>query len=226
MISALVLLLFQAGGPVIDNLEIASYQGGLIEIHGHGFGAPVSTSRLFLRSGSRSRVVPSSSPMILFWNDHRIRMALPEDAPSGELYVSNAGGTSASANIEVFTYDWFDIPPTLGTNASPLSIAVDDSQRVWVNQEFQLEFQRLDLSTDLVTGLDTPKPPGSGPFATRIGNDHRTQISVLGEAVMVDPLGRIWFTQGGGALYSGLHENHSRIICVLPDAPGGLEFRV
>ena len=77
-----------------------------------------------------------------------------------------------------------------------------------------------------MTGLDTPRPLGPGPFATTIGSDHKTQMSSLGEAVMVDPLGRIWFTQGGGYLYGGVHTNHSRIVCVLPDAPGGPEFRV
>jgi streptogramin lyase len=227
MIPTLLLLLAsQAGGPVIDNLEIASYQGGLIEIHGHGFGAPTPTSSLLFRSGSQSKSIPSNSPKILLWNDHVIHMALKENTPSGKLRVSNAAGISAAANIEVFAYDWFNIAPTPGTNASPLSIAVDNAQRVWVNQEFQLNFQRLDLSTGVVTGLDTPKPPGPGPFASTIFSDHQSQTSVLGEGVMVDPLGRIWFTQGGGSLYGGIHENHSRIVCVLPDAPGGLEFRV
>ena len=227
MLSSLLLLLsFQVGAPVIDNLEIASYQGGFIEVVGHGFGVPAPTSSLLLRSGSRSKAVSSSSPAILVWNDNRIRLALPENAPSGELYVLNAAGISGSANVEIFAYDWFDIPPTPGTNASPLSIVVDDSQRVWVNQEFQLEFQLLDLISGFVSGLDIPKPLGAGPFATTIGNDHQTQMSSLGEAVMVDPLGRIWFTQGGGYLYGGIHANHSRIVCVLPDAPGGIEFRV
>ena len=147
MLSSLLLLLsFQVGAPVIDNLEIASYQGGFIEVVGHGFGAPAPTSSLLLRSGSRSRAVSSSSPAILVWNDNRIRLALPENAPSGELYVLNAAGISGSANVEIFAYDWFDIPPTPGTNASPLAIVVDDSQRVWVNQEFHLDFQLLDLS--------------------------------------------------------------------------------
>lgn len=226
MLLSLAIFTLQGTGPVIENLEIAGYQGGKMEIHGHGLGSPVATSFLMFRSGTRTHVLPSASPNITIWTDHRIQVTLPEDTPSGRVVVANLGGVSAPANVEVFAYDWFDIPPTPGTNASPLSIAVDDQQRVWVNQEFQRAFQRLDLQTEVVTGLPYPMPAGPGPFASTIFLDHQTHMSVLGEGVIVDPYGRVWFTQGGGSLYSGIHPNHSRVICVLPDEPGGPAFRV
>ncbi|PCJ53363.1 MAG: hypothetical protein COA70_08655 [Planctomycetota bacterium] len=226
MFCGLFLLLAQTGGPVISNLEIATYQGGSIEIHGSGFGMSGSPAVLVWNSGAQRRFVPSSSPLIRLWKDNRILLQLPPNAVSGSIKVLHAGGLSAAAKVEIYAYDWFDIPPTPGTNASPLSIVVDDAQRVWVNQEFQLAFQRLQVSTGMVTGLATPRPPGPGPFASTIFADTRSQMSVLGEGALVDPMGRIWFTQGGGSLYSGLHPNHSRIVCVLPDAPGGLQFRV
>lgn len=225
MLLALILLSFQSG-PVVDNLEIATYQGGSFEIHGRGLGSAVATSFLLYRSGSHTHLVPSTSPNITLWTDHRIQVQLPDHAPSGRVMVANLGGFSAPANVEVYAYDWFDIPPTPGTNASPLSITVDDQERVWVNEEFQRAFQRLELSTGVVTGLPYPMPVDPGPFASTIFSDHRTQSSILGEGVIVDPQGRVWFTQGGGSLYSGIHPNHSRIVCVLPDEPGGPEFRV
>lgn len=226
MFCTVILLLLQAGGPEISNLEIATYQGGSIEIHGSGFGPSGSPALLVLQSGSSMQLLSASSPSVQLWKDHRILLDLPANAPSGTVRVLNQGGLSRAAKVEVYAYDWFDIPATPGTNASPLSIAVDSSQRVWVNQEFHLAFQRLELASGTVTGLSIPQPPPPGPFASMIFSDSRTQMSILGEGTIVDPLGRIWFTQGGANLYSGIHPNHSRIVCVLPDAPGGPEFRV
>ncbi|MCP4092058.1 MAG: hypothetical protein GY747_01315 [Planctomycetes bacterium] len=226
MLCTAFLLLLQSAGPAIGNLEIASYQGGSIEIHGQGFGTQGAGGMLLLKSGSQTRLLPDTSPRIATWTDQRIVLNLEHDSPSGSVRVITSNGVSGVARVEVYNYDWFDIPPTPGTNASPLSIAVDDANRVWVNEEFHRAFQRLDPNTGVVTGLSIPQPPPPGPFASTIFSDHRTQTSILGEDVIVDPHGRIWFSQGGGSLYSGLHPNHSRIVCVLPDAPGGPEFRV
>ena len=226
MLLSLIFLSLQGAGPVIEDLEIASYQGGSIELHGSGLGTPALTSFLLYRSGSRTSMVPSTAANITEWSDQRIRVDLPSTMPSGQIVVANLGGFSAPVPVEIYAYDWFDIPPTAGTNASPLSIAVDDQERVWVNEEFQRAFQRLEVDTGIVTGLPYPMPADPGPFASTIFSDHRTQSSILGEDVIVDPYGRIWYSQGGGSLYSGIHPNHSRIVCVLPDEPGGLEFRV
>src|SRR5690606_5559783 len=94
------------------------------------------------------------------------------------------------------------------------------------NQEFHREFQHLDPRTGVVQGMPIPKPPDPGPFASTIFSDHRTQTSVLGEDIIVDPQGRVWFTQGGGSLYSGQHPNHSRIVCFDPDAAPDEQYRV
>ncbi|MDP7061631.1 MAG: hypothetical protein QF489_01700 [Planctomycetota bacterium] len=226
MLCTAFLLLLQGAGPAIGNLEIASYQGGSIEIHGQGFGDQAAGGMLLLKSGSQYRLLPAASPRIPTWEDQRIILDLQHDSPSGSVRVITTNGISSAARVEVYAYDWFDIPPTPGTNASPLSITVDDTDRVWVNEEFHLAFQRLDLNTGVVTGLSIPQPPPPGPFASTIFADNRTQMSILGEDVLVDPQGRIWFSQGGANLYSGIHPNHSRIVCVLPDEPSGPEFRV
>ncbi len=226
MLCTALLLLLQSGSPQITNLEVATFQGGTFEINGSDFGATPANSIVVLKSGSSMKLLPATSPHVLSWSDDKIVIDVPLNATSGKLRILTSGGLSPVVKVEIYAYDWFDIPPTPGTNASPLSITVDDSGRVWVNEEFHRAFQRLELATGIVTGLPIPQPPPPGPFASTIFSDHRTQTSILGEDAIVDPLGRIWFSQGGANLYSGIHPNHSRIVCVLPDEPGGPEFRV
>ena len=45
-----------------------------------------------------------------------------------------------------------------------------------------------------------------------------TYASALGEAVMVDLDGNVWFTQGGSSLYSGNASNHARIVMYNPSS--------
>lgn len=129
-------------------------------------------------------------------------------------------------NERWYVYDWFDVPPTEGTNAMPLAIAMDPRGMVWINPEFHLKFAVLPGASDEVKLLEFPRPPNPGVFATTIFGDHRTQISMCGEDVIVDPRGRIWFSQGGGYLYGGEHPNHSRLLCYEPDAPEDTRWRV
>lgn len=84
----------------------------------------------------------------------------------------------------------------------------------------------LDPWVGEVIGLPIPKPPNPGPFATTLFNDHRTQTSTLGEDIIVDPQGRVWFSQGGGYLYQGIHPNHSRIVSFDPEGVPGQKYRV
>lgn len=223
MILALLLCL-QA--PTLTTTEVATFQGGSFELFGQDFGLR-GFSGLVYQSGSSTKWIPATSPAIESWTTRRVLLNVNEAMPSGTVRVWNGTGLSAtSAKVEIYSYDWFDIPPTPGTNPSPLAITVDQQERVWVNQEFHLDFQGLDIPTGIVTAYSPPRPVDPGPFASMIFSDHRTQTSILGEDVIVDPQGRIWFSQGGGSLYSGIHPNHSRIVCLLPDEPGGPEFRV
>ncbi len=226
MITSLFLFFAQVAAPEISNLEIATLQGSQLEILGTGFGPAHTPGFLVLESGSHRKLVPATAANIVSWQNTRILIDVPDDAVSGTVRVLKPTGISQAAKVEVFAYDYFDIPPTSGTNASPLSLTVDDQQRVWINEEFHRQFQKLDIATGTVSGVQHPYPPGPGPFASTIFNDHRTRTSALGEGVIVDPMGRVWFSEGGGYLYSGAHPNHSRIICMLPDEPGGPEFRV
>ncbi len=215
-----------AAGPRIASPILGALREAPLTIKGNGFGGPGPGTSLIIRIGEQRSTIPSTSDSILHWEDTKIVLAVDAAARSGALRVRTPQGTSPPAIVEVYHYEWFDIPPTPNTNALPLSIAVDDDSQVWINQEFHRDFQHFDPGTGVVQGLAIPRPPDPGPFASTIFRDHRTQTSVLGEDVIVDPQGKVWFTQGGGYLYSGEHPNHSRIVRYDPEAPPGQEWRV
>ncbi len=224
MIPFLLALLAQA--PAFELPEAAGLAGAPLELGGSGFGSAGPGHHLELRSGSSHFTLPSDDPRVLEWRDDLLRLELPEDARSGQLRLHTPHGITNWLRVDVFEYTWYDIPPTPGTNASPLAVAVGPDHRVWVNQEFHLEFQMLDPAVGAVVGLPIPKPVAPGPFASTIFADKRTQMSTLGEDILVDPRGRVWFSQGGGYLYSGAHPNHSRVVCYDPAAPAGSRYRV
>ncbi|NOG54416.1 MAG: hypothetical protein HND57_08830 [Planctomycetes bacterium] len=209
--------------PHINSPILGTIQQTTLTIPGTAFGMPGPDSSLVVAGGDTSFVIPSSAPIISSWTDTEIVVTIDDRARSGNVRIRTVDGTSNAARVEVYAYDWFDIPPTYGTNASPLSIATGADGQVWVNQEFHLEFQHLDPAAGIVEGLAIPKPPDPGPFATTLFSDRRTQMSTLGEDIIVDPQGRVWFTQGGGYLYGGVNPNHSRIVCY---DPNNAEYRV
>jgi len=171
---------------------------------------PVPTAVAFLALFCLTRVSSGQNVICRITNDPVA--ALPAGSPpAGERWYS---------------YDWFDIPPTEGTNAMPLSIALDGYKRLWVNPEFHLRFFEVRTDSRTVVPLVYPRPADPGPFATTIFGDHRTQTSMCGEDVIIDPSGRIWFSQGGGYLYDGEHPNHSRILCYDPSVPEESRWRV
>ncbi len=212
--------------PQIDSPILATIQQTTLTIPGSGFGQAGPGSSIIARIGGQRITIPSTAAAVVSWEDEKIVLSVDEFVRSGSIRIRTPEGISPPSRVDVFSYDWFDIPPTPGTNGVPLSIEVDGEGQVWVNQEFHLEFQHLDPVAGVVTGLAIPKPPNPGPFATTLFGDHRTQTSVLGEDVLVDPQGRIWFTQGGGSLYSGAYPNHSRVVCFDPHAQPGNEWRV
>src|SRR5690606_17407324 len=212
--------------PRLDAPVFTTIRPEPLVLTGEGFGAPGPGARLLVRVGGRQVAIPSTSPRILAWEEHRIAVATDAGARSAAVRVRTAHGQTPFVPTEVYDYTWYDVPPTPGTNALPLAIAVGADGQVWVNEEFHLNFQHLDPTTGVVTGIEIPKPPDPGPFATTLFGDRRTQTSTLGESILVDPQGRVWFTQGGGALYSGAHPNHSRVVSYDPAAPDGERFRV
>ncbi len=212
--------------PRMDLPRVAAFVDQPVEIRGSGFESPGPTQMLLVGAAGNELAISSESGSILEWSKDRIVADLPLGQHSGWVRVVTFRGASTPVPIEVFEYDWFDVPQTSGTGA-PLALAVDSEQRVWANHEFHRTFQMLDPEAGYVESLSIPRPLDPGPFAQSIFGDGPTQMSVLGEDILVAPDGRIWFTQGGAYLYSGSFPNHSRIVCFDPDASAGAEpFRI
>lgn len=227
VIAILIVVVPAIAHPTVDGTTIAAFVGKPLTIKGAGFGKPDSSGRLVLAQGLDTEYIPATSDEIESWTNQEIVVRLPHSAKSGKFRVETALGKSPDIGIEVYRYEWFDIPPTAGTNAMPLAIARTADGTLWVNQEFHLELQRFNPVTERVNGIPIPHPAAPGPFAMSIlGADIRTEISGAGEDIIVDDGGRVWFTQGGGYLYEGRHPNHSRVVRYDPRASEGNRFRV
>jgi len=199
--------------PVITTPIAATLVGGALVLEGARFGDRAPGSKLVYVGGATL----STDPVVTAWTDTSIALALPASARSGPLSIQTSDGTSQAIELEVYAYDFFAVPPTPSTNASPLAVAIDAAHRVWLTSEFQRgELHQLDptAASPRVSALPVALPPPPGPFATRIFGEQRTEISELAESIIVDDHGRIWASQGGGLLYDAAHgmfANHSRI---------------
>ncbi|MCE9584782.1 MAG: hypothetical protein K8T20_20010 [Planctomycetes bacterium] len=194
--------------PSISDPVVATLAGGPVRLKGHGFGTPRTGAFLVIGDGIGLSTTS--------WTDDAIELTLPASARCGPLTVVTPEGI-VSVPLEIYAYDGFSIPVTEGTNACPLAVAVDGAGRVWINSEFHKgDFHFFDPGTGKVVAVPVPGPPAPGVYATKIFGDNRTTISMCGEDVIVDPRGRVWFTEGGGYLYDGVHPNHSRVVCYEP----------
>lgn len=211
--------------PRVDPPRIGAFLDRPVEIRGSGFEERGPDQRLLVGSPEGRYEVPSLSFRILEWSNERIVAKLPPGQGPGWIQVATFRGASKRVPMDVFEYEWFDVPETSGTG-SPLALAVDPGHRVWVNQEFHQSLHVLDPTDGLVESLPIPQPPGPGPFAQHVYGESRTQMSILGEDILVTPEHQIWFTQGGAYLYAGSLPNHSRIVCFDPEAPASEAFRV
>ena len=192
----------------------------------------------FGRSGTllvAGRRIPSTDPSVR-WSNGRVVTTLPAGVGSGPLTIESGAQTSNVVPLEVYDYRSWPMATAVDPVGLPLALNIDSQQRLWVNLEFGVTFQVFDPATSTVTAL--PKPPqpnGPGPFALYVEDlfgvkdvDAPSQLSMLGEDVVVDSHGRIWFSQGGGWLYDReqskvtptkdvrIYPNHSRVICWLP----------
>ncbi|HEU5219958.1 MAG TPA: hypothetical protein VFU23_14960, partial [Gemmatimonadales bacterium] len=214
-------------GPSISSPLVLGYWSGAARIEGRGFGAPGPKAEV-IASGT---AVPSEAPGVVAWSDTRIDLVLPPEVRSGEIAVRTPAG-AVSAPLEVYRLEEWDLPVSAGTNASPLALARDGRGRLWINEEFHLQLKTFDPgSAAAPAAVDLPHPADPGPFAVFFDElfgvpdvDQRTQTSVLGESILVDPGGRVWFSEGGGFLYEltadgkKVYPNHSRIIRYDPEA--------
>jgi streptogramin lyase len=229
--AALLVALFLVGGCDSDppRLTIAAplvlaYEGGMVRVEGQGFGQAGPGA-----SVSVAGMSVAATDAGVTWGESAIEWTLPDGAVSGDLTVRTTAGATTSARLEIYRYEYYEIPPTSGTNAVPLALTRDARGALWINEEFHRELKVLDPGADAVRAVPIPHPPDPGPFAVYLEElfgqrdvDVRTQTSSLGESVITDPTGRVWFSEGGGGLYEPsddglrIHPNHSRIVSVDP----------
>lgn len=209
-----------SGTPALSGPVVLGYQEGSVLIEGSGFGAPSASAEVTLGD-----VKVSSQAAGVEWTDTSIQFTLPAGVTARDLTVRTAQGPTLSATLEVYRYDFFQLPVTAMTNASPLGLARDSRGALWIIEEFHRELKTLDPGATSPRAIAIPRPPDPGPFAVFFDElfgqrdvDSRTQTSVLGESIIVDPRGIVWFSQGGGSLYERtsdgkrVHPNHSRIV--------------
>lgn len=221
---------------------MATLVGRELELRGSDFGT-VGSVRIGLVE------IASDAPGST-WQDDRIVVTLPAGVLGGAVVAITAFGESNAVPLEVYSYESFPIPVTAQTSASPLALAVDFAHRVFINEEFHRAFQWFDPASAGVSALPAiPWPPDPGPFAAFFdpfclgGNcsadvDIRTQTSILGEDVVVDDRGHVWFSEGGANLYEQrvsthdsslqvmVHPNHSRIVRFDPVTSGYRVYNV
>jgi len=159
-----------------------------------------------------------------------LTFSIPDDAVSGTLRIDTEPDTQIDDTrllvelpIEIYDYESTAIPQSRGTNAKALSIAIDAQGTAWVNQEFHRDLHKIEDGQVTAYRIPVPSTP---IFATMTFGDGATDVSVLGEDIEVGPNGAIWFTEGGGSLYSGVFPNHSRIVRFDPDSEEFAAFNV
>ena len=110
---------------------------------------------------------------------------------------------------------------TPGGVGRPLAITLDEEGNAWVLGEFHTKLQVVSAPSSLpaTRQIWIPHHPDALPFGSRRG--FQSQISVLGEGLIVDPDGRVWLSQGGGHLVRE-GANHSRVVSYDPESD---EFR-
>jgi len=213
---AVALSACQCGPPEISGPLVLGYEQGAALVLGRGFG----TAGSVIASG----VEIDSGAAGVRWSDGRIDFTIPAGVHTGNLVVHTPSG-EATAKLEVYRLEEWDIPPSAGTNPSPLALARDGAGRLWIDEEFHNQLKTFDPSVPggAPVAVKVPHPADPGPFAVFFDElfgqpnvDLQTQTSVLGESVIVDPAGFVWASEGGGLLYGKTHPNHSRILRLDP----------
>lgn len=196
-----------------------------VAITGAGFGVPGSNAsvqlgyKLLPGGQSRSGLIRSTDQRILVWNDRQIVIGLRDlNWFPTWAKVKTAAGSSAQIPAHDYTYTVYPTSPPLPSQPPPLAIAVDTAGRVFVNEEFHTDLKVWTPQTGMVAALNYPKSPAPGVFAQDLFGDSPTQMSMLGEDVIVAPNGTVWFAEGGGSLYNGAHANHSRVVSYDPSS--------
>jgi len=155
------------------------------------------------------------------WEDGQIVLKLGTATANNQnlnIEVCTENGTTGPATVAKYTYVHHPVPATYGVSAHPLEIVRDGAGTTWVNEEFHLQLKRLSSAGQWAPSSPIPQVAGDGIFAwlTDEYGDLQKRFAALGEDIIVDTLGRVWFSESGSAPYDGVHQNHSRIVMFDP----------
>lgn len=201
-----------------------------VAVYGSGFGFPARTASIQFKdqlTRSKWRTLPSLDARVRKWEPSRILCDLPGRFSAGQIRIRTRQGISAAAGwSEAYEYSSYPLPVSPHGEGNPLAVQLSDDGRLWINQEFHTAFFFFDPQANRVSSIPSPGR-ATKPFGMFWnGADIATDISSLGEEVMVDPQGFVWFSEGGGFVYGGRNTNRSRIIRFDPDAPLAEAYRV
>src|SRR5262249_11008513 len=135
--------------------------------------------------------------------------SVPPAYRSARARVVDATGAS-SATVAAVYYDYAAFPTGTPTdNSPPLALAADASGKIWINGEYHRELKRFDPATGAITSYPVPYP--APPTALFCG----CGISPLGEDILIDEQGGVWFSEGGNEPGCAVVD-HSRVLRLNP----------
>jgi streptogramin lyase len=185
-----------------------------LAITGSGFGTPGREAVVTVKSRTttghaRFRLIRSTADRVMLWTDRLILLALTDlDSIPVAVRVKTPGYFKVRANARAYAYDSYDTH----SKALPLAIEVDAAGRVFLNEEYHRDVTMWLPESDDAMGLNALPAPPPGVFAQNLYNDSPSEMSILGEDVVLGAAGTVWFTEGGADNYGGPYANHSRLI--------------
>ncbi|HET9599761.1 MAG TPA: hypothetical protein VFP65_29575 [Anaeromyxobacteraceae bacterium] len=220
-----------------------------VAVHGSGLGAaapgsfredacgtPVGGAFVVLRDAAGAALFTARSTEaseVVSWTDARVVLRAPGAAAAAARFEVCTSGAHLAGAVTRWAYDHVDVPPSPGTSAAPLAVALDAAGRLFLNEEFHTRFHVLEGAAapggaqssapgeaqgsapgeaqSSWLAIDLPQAAGPGIFAQTVFGDTPSRIATLGEAVAVDPRGRAWFGEAGPAPYRGPNANHARV---------------
>jgi hypothetical protein len=156
---------------------------------------------------------------IVRWADDWVIAKLPTSMTQARLRIV-AGVCPANCSeyirAQYYTYDYAKTRTSMNELANtPLAIATDPDDplhRVWLNDEHHDRFKVLTPGQSATADLPLSHPPMQPPFYTGyLGVPVQSNVSSAGEDTMIDPHGRVWFTEGGWGPPDG-YWNTSRVV--------------
>jgi streptogramin lyase len=218
-----------AGSPRANHPPLAAQRdAGVIPvaITGVGFGDGTGGSLIFTQGVNTLTIASStactdsvaSSSCIAFWDPDWITAKLPSAWSGATVQVvtgANAADRSEPERIQYYALSFVQSQVTGDLNPLPLALAVDENDplhRLWVNDEHHRYFKSYapGAGSGVVLPLNHPDPP---PFyAGYLHVDVQSTTSAAGEDTIIDPYGRIWFTEGGWTPPDPSFWNYSRIV--------------